>query len=117
MIRIVRPGSGSVLYTHPDPGSQTHIFEGLVTIFWVKSSIILGKLGQIFFLQHIKNKIIFSFVKFVATKNGLTKKNFHPCLLLLFLDPGSGMGKNQDPGSGINIPDPLATLCDTDSDN
>jgi hypothetical protein len=22
------------------------------------------------------------------------------------LDPGSGMGKNQDPGSGINIPDP-----------
>ncbi len=27
-------------------------------------------------------------------------------LLLLFLDPGSGMGKNQDPGSGINIPDP-----------
>jgi hypothetical protein len=26
--------------------------------------------------------------------------------LLLFLDPGSGMGKNQDTGSGINIPDP-----------
>jgi hypothetical protein len=32
---------------------------------------------------------------------------------LLFLDPGSeirdpgsGMSKNQDPGSGINIPDP-----------
>jgi hypothetical protein len=23
-----------------------------------------------------------------------------------FRDPGSGMGKNQDPGSGINIPDP-----------
>jgi hypothetical protein len=21
-------------------------------------------------------------------------------------DPGSGMGKNQDPGSGMNIPDP-----------
>jgi hypothetical protein len=31
---------------------------------------------------------------------------FHPSLLLLFLDPGSGMGKNPDPGSGINIPDP-----------
>jgi hypothetical protein len=43
----------------------------------------------------------------------------HPSLLLLFSDPGSGMGKNQDPGwvkirirdglksgSGINIPDP-----------
>jgi hypothetical protein len=38
---------------------------------------------------------------------------FHLSLLLLFLDPGSeipdpgsGMGKNQDPVSGINIPDP-----------
>jgi hypothetical protein len=27
-------------------------------------------------------------------------------------DPGSGMGKNQDPGSGINIPDPQH--CDLD---
>ena len=25
-------------------------------------------------------------------------------------DPGSGMGKNQDPGSGINIPDPQQCL-------
>jgi hypothetical protein len=37
---------------------------------------------------------------------------------LLFLDPGSeiwdpgsGMGKNQDPGSGINIPDPHHWQC------
>jgi hypothetical protein len=44
-------------------------------------------------------------VKFVATKKGMTKNFFHPSLLLLFLDPGSGMVKNQDPGSGINIPD------------
>jgi hypothetical protein len=51
-----------------------------------------------------QKKIIFSFVKLLATKNGLTKFFFHPCLLLLFA--GSGMGKNQDPGSGINIPDP-----------
>jgi hypothetical protein len=36
----------------------------------------------------------------------MTKKNVHPSLLLLFWDPGSGIGKNQDPGSGINIPDP-----------
>jgi hypothetical protein len=43
----------------------------------------------------------------------MTKKIFHPSLLLLFLDPGSenldpgsGMGKNQDPGAGINILDP-----------
>ena len=36
----------------------------------------------------------------------MTKKFYRPSLLLLFLDPGSGRGKNQDPGSGINIPDP-----------
>jgi hypothetical protein len=37
----------------------------------------------------------------------MTTNFFCPSLLLLFLDPGSGMGKNQDPGSGIiNIPDP-----------
>jgi hypothetical protein len=51
----------------------------------------------------------------------MLKKFFHLSLLLLFLhpgsgirDPGSGMGKNQDPGSGINIPDPphwLGILC------
>jgi hypothetical protein len=29
---------------------------------------------------------------------GMTTNFFHPCLSLLFLDPGSGMGKNQDPG-------------------
>ncbi len=40
-------------------------------------------------------------MKFVATKKGLTTNFF-----LLFLDPGSGMGNNQDPGSGTNIPDP-----------
>ncbi len=42
----------------------------------------------------------------MATKKGLTTNFFHPSLLLLFLDPGSGMGKNQVLGSGINIPDP-----------
>jgi hypothetical protein len=31
------------------------------------------------------------------------KKNLPPHV---FWDPGSGMGKNLDPGSGINIPDP-----------
>jgi hypothetical protein len=33
----------------------------------------------------------------------MTTNFFSP---LLFWDPGSGKGKNQDPGSGINIPDP-----------
>ncbi len=48
---------------------------------------------------------------FLATKNG--NKNFPPPLLVLSLDPGSGirdpgsgMDKNQDPGSGRNIQDP-----------
>jgi hypothetical protein len=59
-------------------------------------------------------------VKFVATKECLTKKIFHPSLFYLFLDPGSGIRdlgsgirdpgwvkiRIRDPGSGINIPDP-----------
>jgi hypothetical protein len=36
----------------------------------------------------------------------MTTNFFPPVLLLLFLDPGSGMGKNQDPGSGTHTPDP-----------
>ncbi len=42
----------------------------------------------------------------MATKKDMTTNFFSPLSLLLFLDPGSGMGKNQDPGSGMNIPDP-----------
>ncbi len=34
--------------------------------------------GPNFFLQHLKNKIIFNFVKFVATKIGLTTNFFSP---------------------------------------
>ncbi len=47
-------------------------------------------------------------MKFVATKKGMTKIFFTPlsCCCFWIRDPGSGMGKNQDPGSGINIRDP-----------
>jgi hypothetical protein len=38
----------------------------------------------------------------------ILKKNFLPPHV--FWDPGSGMGKNPDPGSGINIPDPQHCL-------
>jgi hypothetical protein len=55
------PGSGIGLFRIPDlgsrisgPGSQTRIFESLVTTFWVKSSIILWNLAQIFFLSSSK---------------------------------------------------------------
>jgi hypothetical protein len=58
------PGSGAFLTPwygirnrfFPDPGSQIHIFESLVTIFWVQSSIILWKLAQIFFFNTSKLK-------------------------------------------------------------
>jgi hypothetical protein len=71
------------------------------------------KTGPNFFLQHLKNKIIFNFVKLVATKKGLTTNFFSPLSFVAVF--GSGIrdlgsrirnGKNQDPGSGINIPDP-----------
>jgi hypothetical protein len=45
-------------------------------------------------------------MKFVAARKDMATNFFTPCLLLLFLDPGSGMGKNQDPVSRINIPCP-----------
>jgi hypothetical protein len=63
------------------------------------------KTAQIFVFS-IKKKKILNFVKFVATKKGLTTKFFSPLSFVAVLDPGSGMGKNQDSGSGINIPDP-----------
>ncbi len=58
-------GSGIRCLFYPwirDPGSLSHIFESLVTNFWVKRSIILYKLAQIFFLYPFKNKIIFNLV-------------------------------------------------------
>ncbi len=71
------------------------------------------KIGPNFFLHQFKNKMIFSFVIFLAIEKGRTPNFFHSSLVLMFLDPGSeirgpgsGMDKNQDLGSGINIPDP-----------
>jgi hypothetical protein len=55
------------------------------------------KFGPNVFIQHLKNKIIFNFVKFLTTKKIITNF-FSPLSFLLFLDPGSEMGKNQDPG-------------------
>jgi hypothetical protein len=64
----------------PDPGSQTHIFESLVTIFWVKIS-------SNFFLYLFKNKIILNFVKFEVTKK-VEQQNFSSLIFLLqLLDP------------------------------
>jgi hypothetical protein len=94
------PGPGSGIryrffsgYRIPTPYFLEHIDKFLGKKFY--NSL---KTGPNFFLQHLENKIIYNFVKFVATKKGLTTNFFHPSLLLLFLDPGSGMDKNQDPG-------------------
>jgi hypothetical protein len=59
------------------------------------------KIGPNCFLQHFKNKVTYSFVKCVTAKKGLTKKNLNLSLLLLFLDPESGI---RDPGSEIRDP-------------
>jgi hypothetical protein len=61
------PGSGIRNRFFPDPGSQTHTFESLVTIFWAKKFYNSLKIGPIFFLQHFKTQIMYNFVKFVAT--------------------------------------------------
>jgi hypothetical protein len=38
---FLTPGSEIGLFRIPDLGSQTHIFESLVTIFWIKTSLTL----------------------------------------------------------------------------
>ncbi len=94
-----------------DPGSQTHIFLELSDKFLGKIFYNSLKTGPNFFLHHFKNKMIFYFVKFVATKKGMTTNFFHPSLLLRFLDPLSGTGKKSV--SGIRDKHPRsATLHD-----
>ncbi len=74
-----------------------------MTIFWVKSSIILCKLSQIFFLPI--NFQIFNSVIFMAEKKVGQNLSFH---LLSFVavfrsgtrDPGSEMDKKQDQDLG-----------------
>ncbi len=50
------PGSGMGFFRIPDLGSQDHILQSFLTIFLVKSSIILWKLAQIFFFITSKLK-------------------------------------------------------------
>jgi hypothetical protein len=61
------------------------------------------KIGLNFFVWHFKNKIIYNFAKFVATKKVMTTVLYLPLSFVAVFgygirDPGSGMGKNQDPG-------------------
>ncbi len=57
----------------------------------------------------------------MTPKKGMTTNFFPPLSFIAVFgsrirDPGSGMGKNQDPGSGINIPDPQHWFSITMSD-
>ncbi len=73
------------------PGSQTHNFQSLVTIFWVK--VLEFVVNWItFFSSHVQNKIIYNFLIFLAIGQQIP----HP-LMLLLLDPGSEMDKSQNP--------------------
>jgi hypothetical protein len=101
-VAFLTPGPGIQNGYFPDPGSRipTHIFESLVKILGKKfyNSLITSTDS---FLQHFKNKIIFNFVKFVATKKGMTTIFFTPHLLLLFLDLGWVKLRIRVPGSRI----------------
>jgi hypothetical protein len=118
-LRIRDPRSSASLTHGPGSGSGIGFSGSRIQnpYFWELSDKSLGKkfynslkTGPNFFLEHFKNKIIFNFVKFVAIKKVWQQISLHSSLLLLFFDPGSGTGKNQDPRSGINIPDPQHCL-------
>ncbi len=102
------PGSGIGFFRIPDPNPY----------FWELSDSFLGKkfynslkIGPNFFLQHFKTKIMYNFLTFVATLKEMTSNFFSPLSFVAVF--GSGMGKNQDLGSGINIPDPQHWLLHT----
>ncbi len=64
------PGSGIGFFRIPDLGSRipTPYFLELSDKFLGKKFYNSLKTGPNFFLQHLKNQIIFNFVKFVATE-------------------------------------------------
>ncbi len=49
------PGSGIDFF--PDPGSQPHIFECLVTIIWVKTSIPVIQLELILLILEVLSRV------------------------------------------------------------
>jgi hypothetical protein len=79
------------------------------------------KIDPNFFLKHFKNKIISNFFKFVATKKRMTTNFGLPLSFVAVFgsgirdpgseirDQGSGMGKNQDTGSGIRDKHPRSS--------
>jgi hypothetical protein len=80
------------------------------------------KIGPNFFLQHFKNKIIYNFVKLVATKKGMTINFFHTTHFFAVFgsgvrNPGSGMGnKKHDPDSKVRDKHPGSATLIVDKD-
>ncbi len=70
-----------------------------MTIFLGKKYYNSLKIGPNFFLHHFKNKIIFNFVKLVATKKGMTTNYFSPLSFVAVFGFGiRDPDKNQDLG-------------------
>ncbi len=95
-------GTGSGIRCLFDPGIWNCFFLDpwsrwkLSDNFRGKISIILWKLAQMFFFSIFKNKIIFNFVNFMATKKGVTTNFFPPLSFVAVFRSG-----NRDPGSQI----------------
>ncbi len=90
---FLTPGSGEGFFRIPDLGSRISkpYFWELNENFLHKKFHNFLKIGQNFFLQQFKHKIIFSFVKFVATKQGMTTIYFFTplcCCCFWIRDPG-----------------------------
>ncbi len=74
-------------------GSQTLISESLVTIVWVRSTIMLCQLAHIVFLYLFKHQKVSNLVKFVATKKGGVRKKTilsFPSSFVVVIGSGTG---------------------------
>ncbi len=99
----IRTGIRTLFSPDPDPGSQIHIFESLMTIFWAESSIILCKLAQIFFFTSSK-LIYFTILWFLWLLKKVGQRIFFTplfCCCFWIRDPGWTKVR-----IGINIKDP-----------
>ncbi len=87
------PRSGIDFFRMSDSGSPTHIFESLVTIFWVRTSIILWPkfFSSAFWKYNIQFCEICGYKKSMTT-NILSPLSFVALFGFGIRDPGSGMG-------------------------
>ncbi len=106
---VADPDPGSGAFLTPWSGIRNRIFQILDPnpYIWELSDNFMGKklynslkIDPNFFLQHFKTKIIINLWNFFSPFS------FVAVLGSGIRDPGCGTGKNQNPGSGISIPDP-----------